>query len=73
MSTNFNIKPAGAPVIEPAGDAIASDRALSIVVDHATGLRPFPDQAVLRRRAYFRALDLAVRAPKRLLVTDRLA
>jgi hypothetical protein len=45
------------------------------VVDNRTNLvlQQFPDEAVLRRRAYFRALDLAARPPTRLLVTDRLA
>jgi hypothetical protein len=45
------------------------------VVDVRTDqvLQQFPDEAVLRRRAYFRALDLAERAPKRVLVTDRKA
>jgi hypothetical protein len=73
VSTDFNFKPAGAPAVQPADEAIATDRALAIVVDNATSLQPTPDQAVLRRRAYFRALDLAARAPKRLLVTDRIA
>ena len=78
MSTDFNGKPAGAPAGQPANDAIAADRAVSIVyqvVDNRTSLvpQPFSDQAVLRRRAYFRALDLAGRAPRRLLVTDRIA
>jgi hypothetical protein len=45
------------------------------VVDARTNLvlQQFPDQAVLRRRAYFRALDQAGRAPTRALVTNRLA
>jgi hypothetical protein len=45
------------------------------VVDVGTNLvlQQFPDEAVLRRRAYFRALDLAGRMPTRLLVTDRIA
>jgi hypothetical protein len=33
----------------------------------------FPDEAVLRRRAYFRALDLTKDAPARVLATDRRA
>ncbi len=43
------------------------------VVDNRTNLvvQQFPDEAVLRRRAYFRALDLTGR-PTRVLVTDRL-
>jgi hypothetical protein len=68
-------------------DADAADISRQAFVDRAAGavvyqvvdvrtnvvLQQFPDQAVLRRRAYFRALDLAGRAPKRLLVTDRMA
>jgi hypothetical protein len=44
------------------------------VVDNRTSLvlQQFPDEAVLRRRAYFRALDLTGRPPTRVLVTDRL-
>jgi hypothetical protein len=33
----------------------------------------FPDEAVLRRRAYFHALDLARGTPPRVIPTDRLA
>jgi hypothetical protein len=78
MSADFSVKPAGAPVVQPANDAIATDRAVSIVypvVDNRTSLmlQPFPDQAGLRRRAYLRALDLAGRTAARLLVTDRMA
>jgi hypothetical protein len=36
-------------------------------------VQQFPDEAVLRRRAYFRALDLTRGAPTRHLVTDRKA
>ena len=45
------------------------------VVDNRTNLvvQQFPDEAVLRRRAYFRALDLTRGAPTRHLVTDRKA
>jgi uncharacterized FlaG/YvyC family protein len=45
------------------------------VVDNRTNLvvQQFPDEAVLRRRAYFRALDLTKDAPTRHLVTDRKA
>ena len=43
------------------------------VVDSRTNavVEQFPDEAVLRRRAYFHSLDLAKGAPTRLLVTDR--
>jgi hypothetical protein len=121
MSTDFSIRPVGAPVATPvvqpasvaannavatelppsqsvtAADAgagvrnnspIASDfisrqafidsAAASIVyqvVDNRTNLvvEQFPDEAVLRRRAYFHALDLTKGTPTRLLVTDRKA
>jgi hypothetical protein len=120
MSTDFSIKPVGAPVAAPivqpaseaadnavatelppaqsvtAVDASASVRddpdaavfisheafidqaAASIVyqvVDNRTNrvLQQFPDEAALRRRAYFRALDLTKTAAKGLLATDRRA
>ncbi|HET6838719.1 MAG TPA: hypothetical protein VFH41_03180 [Bradyrhizobium sp.] len=45
------------------------------VVDNRTNqvVQQFPDDAVLRRRAYFHTLDLAKDAPTRLAVTDRKA
>jgi hypothetical protein len=45
------------------------------VVDNRTSevVQQFPDEAVLRRRAYFRALDLTKNQPSRLLATDRKA
>ena len=45
------------------------------VVDGRTDqvVQQFPDEAVLRRRAYFHALDLTKDAPTRLLATDRRA
>lgn len=121
MSTDFNVKPVGAPVATPvappvsaaASHAIATelppartvtaadasvrirqdvgpshasvshqvviDRAAASivyqVVDTKTSLvvRQFPDEAILRRRAYFHALDLSKGAPTRLLATDRKA
>jgi uncharacterized FlaG/YvyC family protein len=36
-------------------------------------VQQFPDEAVLRRRAYFHRLDLAKGTPTRLLATDRKA
>ena len=67
MGTDFNIRPAGAPV--------ANDAAAVQVADNRTSLvqQPLADEAVLRRRAYFRALGLAGRAPRRMAVTDRMA
>ena len=125
MSTDFNIKPVGAPVaapiVQPISEAahnavatelpasqsvVASDagarasdsnavqvsissasvsnqvvidrEAASIVyqvVDNRTSLvvKQFPEEAVLRRRAYFHALDLTKEAPTRLRATDRRA
>ena len=45
------------------------------VVDNKTErvVDQYPDEAVLRRRAYFRALDLTKSAPTRLLAADRKA
>ena len=45
------------------------------VIDNRTSqvIKQFPEEAVLRRRAYFRALELAKDAPTRLLATDRKA
>ena len=119
MSTDFSIKPVGAPVAAPivqpiseaAEQAVATvlpprqsvtatdagartnynanvatrslsnqvviDReAASIVyqvVDNRTSLvvKQFPEEAVLRRRAYFNTLDLTKNAPTRLRATDR--
>ncbi len=121
MSTDFSIKPVGAPVATPvappvsravdhaiatelpparsvtaadpgarartepdAADASVShqvviDRAAASivyqVVDERTSLvvKQFPDEAVLRRRAYFHALELIREEPPRLLATDRIA
>jgi len=121
VSTDFSIKPVGAPVAAPivqpvseaaqkavatelpaaqsvtAADASARARAESdvvnvsrsrlVVFDRAAAsivyqvvdtrtsvvVQQFPDEAVLRRRAYFRALDLTNGAPTRALATDRKA
>jgi hypothetical protein len=118
MSTDFSIKPVGAPVATPvvsaagsaANGAVATqlppsqsvtaadasvgsrndspsssdfvshqaffDRAAASVVfqvvDSKTNqvVEQFPDEAILRRRAYFHALDLSKDAPTRLLATD---
>lgn len=45
------------------------------VVDNRTDqvVQQFPDEAVLRRRAYYRALDLSGDTPTRPLATDRRA
>ena len=128
MSTDFNIKPVGAPVAAPivqhvseaaqhavatelpasqsvaavdAGARASTDSAavrLSIsnasaavsnqvvidrdaravvyqVIDTKTSqvVKQFPEEAVLRRRAYFHTLDLTKDAPQRLRATDRKA
>ena len=126
MSTDFNIKPVGAPVAAPivhpiseaaqnavatelpasqgvaASDALVrtnldsdavrvsiSNASLSnqVVIDRDAGsivyqvvdnrtsqvVKQFPEEAVLRRRAYFHALDLTKDSPQRLRATDRRA
>src|ERR1700704_629852 len=125
MSTDFNIKPVGAPVAAPivqpiseaahhavatelpasqsvvapdAGARTSDSNAVRVsisnasvsnqvvidrdarsvvyqVVDNRTSqvVKQFPEEAVLRRRAYFHALDLTRDAPTRLLATDRRA
>lgn len=121
MSSDFNIKPVGAPAVSPvaqssgeaASAAVATElpagqsvtvvvpaagarndsqapydylshqafidqAAASIVyqvIDGKTGavVQQFPDEAVLRRRAYFHTLDLTKGQPTRLAVTDRTA
>jgi hypothetical protein len=120
MSTDFSIKPVGAPVaapiVQPASEAAdnaiatelppaqsvtAADAGASVrndpnagayvshqafidqaaasivyqVVDNRTNrvLQQFPDEAVLRRRAYFHTLDLTKSMPAGPLATDRKA
>jgi len=122
MSTDFSIRPVGAPVATPivqslpseaAGHAVATElpasqsvtvvpasvavrndtsaasefvshqafidqAAASIVyqvVDNRTNavVDQFPDEAILRRRAYFHTLDLTKGTPTRVLATDRKA
>ena len=121
MSTDFSIKPVGAPVATPivqpvreaahkavatelpatqsvtaadAGararaesDAVNASRSRQVVFDRAAAsivyqvvdvrtsavVQQFPEEAVLRRRAYFRALDLTRGTPTRHIVTDRKA
>jgi hypothetical protein len=73
MSMDFSIKPVGASAGRSANNAVATELpAAQSVVAAGAGAR-VRDEAVLRRRAYFRALDLAGRAPRRLVVTDRMA
>jgi uncharacterized FlaG/YvyC family protein len=126
MSTDFNIKPVGAPVAAPivqrvseaAHNAVATELppsqsvsaadasarastdsaavrvsvsnpsvANQVVIDRDTRavvyqvidiktsqvVKQFPEEAVLRRRAYFHTLDLTKDAPTRLRATDRKA
>ena len=128
MSTDFNIKPVGAPVAAPivqhvsdaAQHAVATELPASqsvaavdssarastdsaavrvsissasaagsnqVVIDRdaravvyqvidtrtSQVVKQFPEDAVLRRRAYFHALDLTKDAPQRLSATDRKA
>ena len=126
MSTDFSIKPVGAPVAAPivqhvseaAHNAVATELppsqsvsaadasarastdsaavrvsvsnpsvANQVVIDRDTRavvyqvidiktsqvVKQFPEEAVLRRRAYFHTLDLTKDAPTRLRATDRKA
>ena len=121
MSTDFSIRPVGAPaaapVVQPSGEAaskavateLPASRSVTVadasagvrndpqasseyvshqvvidrdaaaivyqVVDNRTSLvvKQFPEEAVLRRRAYFHTLDLTRNAPTRLRATDRRA
>ena len=125
MSTDFNIKPVGAPVAAPivqhvseaAHHAVATELPASqsvaavdsarastdsapvrisisgasvsnqVVIDRdaravvyqvidtrtSQVVKQFPEEAVLRRRAYFHALDLTKDGPQRLSATDRKA
>jgi uncharacterized FlaG/YvyC family protein len=129
MSTDFNIKPVGAPVAAPivqhvseaaqhavaaelpashsvaAADSTArastdsaavrvsisnasvSNQSNQVVIDRdaravvyqvidtrtSQVVKQFPEEAVLRRRAYFHTLDLTKDAPTRLRATDRKA
>ena len=125
MSTDFSIKPVGAPVAAPivqhvseaAQHAVATDLPASqsvsavdssarastdsavrvsisnpavsnqVVIDRdaravvyqvvdvktSQVVKQFPEEAVLRRRAYFHTLDLTKDAPQRLRATDRKA
>jgi hypothetical protein len=121
MSTDFSIKPVGAPVATPIAhpvseavvravktelpaaqsvvaadtsararndyDAVSASVSRQVVVDRAAAsivyqvvdlktslvVEQFPDEAILRRRAYFHALDLTKGEPTRLLATDRKA
>ena len=121
MSTDFSIKPVGAPVATPivqpiseaAEQAVATelpasqtvtavDRGPAVrydanvvsrsvsnqvvidreaaavvyqVVDNRTSqvVKQFPEEAVLRRRAYFNTLDLTRSGPNRMRATDRSA
>jgi hypothetical protein len=121
MSTDFSIRPVGAPAATPvvhpsseaANKAVATELPASqsvtaadasvpvrnhpeassdyvshqVVIDRAAAsivyqvvynrtnlvVQQFPDEAVLRRRAYFRTLDLAKGGPTRHTVTDRKA
>jgi hypothetical protein len=127
MSTDFNIKPVGAPVAAPivqhvseaaqhavatelpAGQSVAAvdagarastdSAAVRVSISNASSVsnqvvidrdaravvyqvidtktsqvvKQFPEEAVLRRRAYFHTLDLTKDAPQRLRATDRKA
>jgi len=55
--------------------ATVGDSPNAAVVDDKTDtvVQQYPDEAVLRRRAYFHALDLTKSEPTRILATDRKA
>ena len=73
-----NLAPGYIPLDDVSHDVFI-DRAAGAVVYQVfdtktdTVVTQFPDEAVLRRRAYFRALDLTKDAPARVLATDRRA
>ena len=121
MSTDFSIRPVGAPVATPIvqpvteaahkavatelpaaqsvtaadasararseSDAVNVSRSRQVVFDRAAAsivyqvvdvrtkavVQQFPEEAVLRRRAYFHTLDLTKGAPAPALATDRKA
>jgi len=121
MSTDFSIKPVGAPaatlVVQPLREAVSHavatelppsqsvtaadasgaarndsqtpsdfvshqafiDQAAATIVFQVVNdrtnqvVQQFPDEVVLRRRAYFHTLDLTKGTPTRLLATDRKA
>ena len=52
---------------------LAAESIVYQVVDEKTSLvvRQFPEEAILRRRAYFLSLDQSKSAPTRMLATDR--
>jgi hypothetical protein len=65
-------------VVSRSNQVVIDREAASIVyqvIDNRTSevVKQFPDEAVLRRRAYFRSLELAKEAPTRLRATDRKA
>ena len=67
--------PSGGDFIGETVDGSAVLEIVYQVVDTRTSavVQQFPEEAVLRRRAYFRALDLTNGAPTRALATDRKA
>jgi len=69
-----NDSPAGSDNLS---DQVVIDQATASIVyqtvDSLTGTVVFPDEAVLRRRAYFHALDRTRGRPTRPLATDRTA
>jgi hypothetical protein len=82
MSTDFSIRPVGAPapspVVQPVSQAFYDRAAGAMVyqaVDQKTDevVNQYPDEAVLRRRAYFNALELSKDNNRRAIPTDRVA
>ena len=74
-STVVRNDPQAATIIDISHEAFFDRDASSMVyevVDQNSGqvVDQYPDEAVLRRRAYFHALDLAKGAPPRVIPTD---
>jgi hypothetical protein len=69
MSTDFSVKPVGAPAARPANGAVATELPVTQSVSAAAAGAGV--ELSQHRRAYFRALNLTRRVPTRLVVTDR--
>ena len=75
LSTVVRNDPQAATIIDISHEAFFDRDASSMVyevVDQNSGqvVDQYPDEAVLRRRAYFHAMDLAKGTPQRVVPTD---
>jgi hypothetical protein len=70
-----NPQPSGDPVSHQAFIDLAAASIVYQVVDYRTNavVQQYPDEATLRRRAYFHTLDMAKATPNPQLATDRKA